>query len=44
MGTRVRGGPGEGEARAGRPLVFSAVSWSVFVEQVKGEAELNTFV
>jgi len=26
-----------------RPLVFSAVSWSVFVEQVKGEAELNTF-
>jgi hypothetical protein len=28
---------------AARPLVFSAVSWSVFVDGVKGEAARRTF-
>ncbi|MFC7263794.1 DUF397 domain-containing protein [Streptomyces lutosisoli] len=28
---------------SGRPLVFSAVSWSVFVDGVKGEAGGHTF-
>ncbi|MER7839631.1 DUF397 domain-containing protein [Streptomyces sp. NPDC096040] len=31
----------DSKSPAGRPLLISAASWSVFVEQVKGEARLT---